>query len=159
MPPEEHMEEVSWESSEKFKESYSQDVSLNRELMTKVNKQRDLFCPWAGGVPFVGRRPWSWDTVVLAGLFQDELPSWRHQQGNGRMVIVWCRPHMGVMRRGLPRLPPGNQPPEGAGEGAAAAAAPRPQYRAPYQWPITASSSVAGTQLGSLRCTGPAPPT
>ncbi|XP_058403587.1 uncharacterized protein LOC131409835 isoform X3 [Diceros bicornis minor] len=80
MPLEEHMGEVSWESSEKFKESYSQDVSLNRELMTKINKQRDLFCPWAGGVPFLGRRPWSWDTVVLAGLFQDELPSWRHQQ-------------------------------------------------------------------------------
>ncbi|XP_058403599.1 uncharacterized protein LOC131409835 isoform X9 [Diceros bicornis minor] len=35
MPLEEHMGEVSWESSEKFKESYSQDVSLNRELMTK----------------------------------------------------------------------------------------------------------------------------
>ncbi|XP_058396536.1 ral guanine nucleotide dissociation stimulator-like [Diceros bicornis minor] len=32
-------------------------------------------------------------------------------KGNGRMVIVWCRPHMGVMRRGLPRLPLGNQPP------------------------------------------------
>ncbi|XP_058393073.1 ral guanine nucleotide dissociation stimulator-like isoform X3 [Diceros bicornis minor] len=37
--------------------------------------------------------------------------------------------------------------------------APRTQYRAPYQWTITASSSAAGTQLGSLRCTGPAPPT
>ncbi|XP_058412474.1 uncharacterized protein LOC131415035 [Diceros bicornis minor] len=68
------------ESSERLKECYCQDESLSRELMTKINKQRDLFCPWAGGEPFVGGRPWSWDTMVLAGLFHEELPSWHHQQ-------------------------------------------------------------------------------
>ncbi|XP_058385012.1 uncharacterized protein LOC131396698 isoform X4 [Diceros bicornis minor] len=103
MPLEEHMGEVSWESSEKFKESYSQDVSLNRELMTKINKQRDLFCPWAGGVPF-----WA------GGLGHGTQWCWL---GCSRTS---CRAGA-ISRRGPPRLPPGEQPPESAGEAAAAA--------------------------------------